>query len=179
MRRYCHIYVVWWWHLHLLGNVGGSQQSKSWIIKGFLECRLKKFYLDKSSVIKNTKPHDKEVVLEKLEMRLPTKVVITWVYRMIGKRKYATFRLLKNIGACEDCHEVTKIISKLYRYVVTDGLRFHNLILDLFFCIYFWWYLEKHSTRFLVIFVWLYKTNIINQPENTWHLVFKCEHSAE
>lgn len=39
-------------------------------------------------------------------------------------------RVVKNLRVCGDCHEVTKIISKVYNreIIVRDRVRFHRFV---------------------------------------------------
>ncbi|CAM8966830.1 unnamed protein product [Rhodiola kirilowii] len=49
-------------------------------------------------------------------------------YGLLKTKAPVTIRVVKNLRVCGDCHEVTKIISKLYNrvIVVRDRVRFHK-----------------------------------------------------
>lgn len=51
-------------------------------------------------------------------------------YGMLKTKAPVVIRVVKNLRVCEDCHEVTKIISKVYdrEIVVRDRVRFHRFV---------------------------------------------------
>lgn len=51
-------------------------------------------------------------------------------YGLMKTKSPIVIRIVKNLRACEDCHEVTKIISKVYgrEIVVRDRVRFHKFV---------------------------------------------------
>ncbi|GAB4843848.1 hypothetical protein Ancab_013810 [Ancistrocladus abbreviatus] len=52
----------------------------------------------------------------------------------------AVIRVVKNLRFCDDCHEVTKIISKVYQreIIVRDRVRFHRFVNGSCSCMDFW-----------------------------------------
>ncbi|KAL8261662.1 hypothetical protein R6Q59_025711 [Mikania micrantha] len=51
-------------------------------------------------------------------------------YGMLKTKAPVVIRIVKNLRVCEDCHEVTKIISKEYEreIIVRDRVRFHKFV---------------------------------------------------
>ncbi|KAI3678064.1 hypothetical protein L6452_37343 [Arctium lappa] len=51
-------------------------------------------------------------------------------YGIIKTKAPAVIRVVKNLRVCDDCHEVTKIISRVYEreIVVRDRVRFHRFV---------------------------------------------------
>ncbi|KAK9065772.1 hypothetical protein SSX86_015173 [Deinandra increscens subsp. villosa] len=51
-------------------------------------------------------------------------------YGMLKTKVPVVIRIVKNLRVCEDCHEVTKIISRVYEreIVVRDRVRFHRFV---------------------------------------------------
>lgn len=61
-------------------------------------------------------------------------------YGLLKTKAPMTIRVVKNLRVCGDCHEVTKIISKLYNrvIVVRDRVRFHKFSKGSCSCNDFW-----------------------------------------
>ncbi|XP_042020720.1 pentatricopeptide repeat-containing protein At5g48910-like [Salvia splendens] len=61
-------------------------------------------------------------------------------YGLLKTKAPVTIRVVKNLRVCEDCHEVTKTISKLYNreIVVRDRIRFHKFANGVCSCQDFW-----------------------------------------
>ncbi|WOH06490.1 hypothetical protein DCAR_0625918 [Daucus carota subsp. sativus] len=61
-------------------------------------------------------------------------------YGLFKTKAPTVIRVVKNLRACDDCHEVTKIISKLYmrEIIVRDRLRFHKFVNGSCSCGDFW-----------------------------------------
>ncbi|KAE8697176.1 dehydration-responsive element-binding protein 2F-like [Hibiscus syriacus] len=51
-------------------------------------------------------------------------------YGLLKTKAPAPTRIVNNLRVCIDCHEVTKIISKIYEreIIVRDGVRFHKFV---------------------------------------------------
>lgn len=61
-------------------------------------------------------------------------------YGLLKTKAPVTIRVVKNLRVCEDCHEVTKTISKLYNreIIVRDRIRFHRFVNGVCSCQDFW-----------------------------------------
>ncbi|XP_020253597.1 pentatricopeptide repeat-containing protein At4g21065-like [Asparagus officinalis] len=61
-------------------------------------------------------------------------------FGMLKTKAPVVIRVVKNLRACVDCHEVTKIISKLYgrEIIVRDRVRFHRFVEGTCSCNDFW-----------------------------------------
>ncbi|KAL0555146.1 hypothetical protein IC582_009085 [Cucumis melo] len=61
-------------------------------------------------------------------------------YGLLKTRAPVVIRVVKNLRVCVDCHEVIKIISKLYEreIIVRDRVRFHKFIKGTCSCKDFW-----------------------------------------
>lgn len=61
-------------------------------------------------------------------------------YGLLKTKAPVVIRIVKNLRACGDCHEVTKIISKLYKreIIVRDRVRFHKFVNGSCSCGDFW-----------------------------------------
>ncbi|KAH6772137.1 hypothetical protein C2S51_010541 [Perilla frutescens var. frutescens] len=61
-------------------------------------------------------------------------------YGLLKTKEYVTIRIVKNLRVCEDCHEVTKTISRLYNreIIVRDRIRFHKFVNGVCSCQDFW-----------------------------------------
>ena len=61
-------------------------------------------------------------------------------YGMLRTKAPVVVRVVKNLRVCVDCHEVTKIISKLYdrEIIVRDRVRFHRFFGGTCSCNDFW-----------------------------------------
>lgn len=61
-------------------------------------------------------------------------------YGLLKTKAPVTIRVVKNLRVCEDCHEVTKTISRLYNreIVVRDRIRFHKFVNGVCSCQDFW-----------------------------------------
>lgn len=61
-------------------------------------------------------------------------------YGLLKTKAPVTIRVVKNLRVCEDCHEVTKTISKLYNreIIVRDRIRFHKFVDGVCSCQDFW-----------------------------------------
>ncbi|URD84801.1 PPR repeat [Musa troglodytarum] len=61
-------------------------------------------------------------------------------YGMLKTAAPVVVRVVKNLRACGDCHEVTKIISKIYgrEIIVRDRVRFHRFVNGSCSCSDFW-----------------------------------------
>lgn len=61
-------------------------------------------------------------------------------YGLLKTKAPVTIRVVKNLRVCEDCHEVTKTISKLYKreIIVRDRIRFHRFVNGVCSCQDFW-----------------------------------------
>lgn len=61
-------------------------------------------------------------------------------YGMLKTKAPVVIRVVKNLRVCGDCHEVTKIISRLYEreIVVRDRVRFHRFVVGACSCKEIW-----------------------------------------
>ncbi|KAK6232216.1 hypothetical protein SCA6_002289, partial [Theobroma cacao] len=61
-------------------------------------------------------------------------------YGLLKTKAPAPIRIVKNLRICSDCHEVTKIISKIYEreIIVRDRVRFHKFVNGTCSCIDYW-----------------------------------------
>ncbi|KDP26040.1 hypothetical protein JCGZ_21073 [Jatropha curcas] len=61
-------------------------------------------------------------------------------YGLMKTKAPATIRIVKNLRVCGDCHEVTKIISKIYdrEIIVRDRVRFHKFVNGTCSCKDYW-----------------------------------------
>lgn len=77
-----------------------------------------------SVVLHDVGEEEKETALGEHSERLAI------AYGLLKTRAPAIIRVVKNLRICSDCHEVTKIISKLYEreIVVRDRVRFHRFV---------------------------------------------------
>ncbi|KAL8095403.1 pentatricopeptide repeat-containing protein At1g59720, chloroplastic/mitochondrial-like [Apium graveolens] len=87
-----------------------------------------------SAVLHNVGNEEKEDDLSAHSERLAI------AYGLLKTRAPVVIRVVKNLRACEDCHEVTKIISKLYmrEIIVRDRVRFHKFVNGSCSCGDFW-----------------------------------------
>ncbi|XVE61147.1 hypothetical protein DITRI_Ditri06bG0016700 [Diplodiscus trichospermus] len=61
-------------------------------------------------------------------------------YGLLKTKAPVPIRIVKNLRVCSDCHEVTKIISKIYKreIIVRDRVRFHKFVNGACSCRDFW-----------------------------------------
>ncbi|XVF56128.1 hypothetical protein PTKIN_Ptkin06aG0092100 [Pterospermum kingtungense] len=61
-------------------------------------------------------------------------------YGLLKTKAPVPIRIVKNLRVCSDCHEVTKIISKIYgrEIIVRDRIRFHKFVNGTCSCMDFW-----------------------------------------
>ncbi|XP_065857126.1 pentatricopeptide repeat-containing protein At1g59720, chloroplastic/mitochondrial-like [Euphorbia lathyris] len=87
-----------------------------------------------SAVLHNVDDEEKENVLNEHSERLAI------AYGLLKIKPPAPIRIIKNLRMCEDCHEVTKIISKVYgrEIIVRDRVRFHKFVNGLCSCKDYW-----------------------------------------
>lgn len=77
-----------------------------------------------SNILHNVSKDEKQYNLFEHSERLAI------AYGLMKTKSPIVIRIVKNLRACEDCHEVTKIISKVYgrEIVVRDRVRFHKFV---------------------------------------------------
>ncbi|KAI3841720.1 hypothetical protein MKW92_032408 [Papaver armeniacum] len=77
-----------------------------------------------SAVLHNVDDEEKESSLCEHSERLAI------AYGLLKTKSPTVIRVVKNLRVCADCHEVTKIISKVYRreIIVRDRVRFHRFL---------------------------------------------------
>lgn len=77
-----------------------------------------------SAVLHNVGNEEKEEALSEHSERLAI------AYGLLKIKAPAAIRIVKNLRVCGDCHEVTKIISKIYEreIIVRDRVRFHKFV---------------------------------------------------
>ncbi|KAL5728222.1 hypothetical protein ACHQM5_001334 [Ranunculus cassubicifolius] len=77
-----------------------------------------------AAVLHDVGDEEKEVALCEHSERLAI------AYGLIKTKAPVVIRVVKNLRVCPDCHEVTKIISKLYEreIIVRDRVRFHRFV---------------------------------------------------
>ncbi|XP_042518549.1 pentatricopeptide repeat-containing protein At2g02980, chloroplastic-like [Macadamia integrifolia] len=77
-----------------------------------------------SAVLHDVNEDEKESALFEHSERLAV------AFGLLKTKAPAVIRVVKNLRFCDDCHEVTKIISKLYKreIIVRDRVRFHKFI---------------------------------------------------
>nr|GMD46421.1 pentatricopeptide repeat-containing protein At1g59720, chloroplastic/mitochondrial-like [Ipomoea batatas] len=87
-----------------------------------------------SSVLHDTSDEEKEHALCEHSERLAI------AYGLLKTEAPTVIRVVKNLRVCRDCHEVTKIISRLYNreIIVRDRVRFHKFIDGACSCRDFW-----------------------------------------
>ena len=70
----------------------------------------------------------------------PAAKEIREVHGLLKTKATSGIRVAKNLRVCADCHEVTKIISKLYEreIIVRDRVRFHKFADGSCSCKDFW-----------------------------------------
>ncbi|PSS15668.1 Pentatricopeptide repeat-containing protein [Actinidia chinensis var. chinensis] len=87
-----------------------------------------------SDVLHNVGDEEKESALSEHSDRL------AMAYRLLKTKAPAAISVMKNLRVCVDCHEVTKIISKLYgrKIIVRDWVRFHKFVDESCSCKDFW-----------------------------------------
>lgn len=87
-----------------------------------------------SDVLHNVVHEEKESALGEHSERLAI------AYGLLRSKAPATIRAVKNLRTCGDCHEVTKIISKIYdrEINIRDWIRFHKFINGTCSCRDFW-----------------------------------------
>ncbi|PSS01814.1 Pentatricopeptide repeat-containing protein [Actinidia chinensis var. chinensis] len=87
-----------------------------------------------SDVLHNVGDEEKESALCEHSERLAI------AYGLLKTKAPAVIRVVKNLRVCVDCHEVTKIISKLYEreIIVRDRVRFHKFVDGSCSCKDFW-----------------------------------------
>ena len=61
-------------------------------------------------------------------------------YGLLKTKAPVPIRLVKNLRVCSDCHEVAKIISKIYEreFIVRDQVRFHKFVNGACSCRDYW-----------------------------------------
>ncbi|KAJ4822871.1 hypothetical protein Tsubulata_046047 [Turnera subulata] len=77
-----------------------------------------------SAVLHRVDAEEKEHALYEHSERLAI------AYGLLKVKAPAAIRIVKNLRVCQDCHEVTKIISKIYgrEIIVRDRVRFHKFV---------------------------------------------------
>ncbi|GAB2267008.1 hypothetical protein Dimus_001994, partial [Dionaea muscipula] len=61
-------------------------------------------------------------------------------FGLIKIKAPGTIRIVKNLRVCDDCHEVTKVVSKVYgrEIIVRDRVRFHKFVDGACSCTDYW-----------------------------------------
>lgn len=87
-----------------------------------------------SDVLHNVVYEEKESALGEHSERLAI------AYGLLKSKAPAAIRVIKNLRICGDCHEVTKIISKIYEreIIIRDRIRFHKFVNGTCSCRDFW-----------------------------------------
>ncbi|XP_057999820.1 pentatricopeptide repeat-containing protein At4g21065 [Hevea brasiliensis] len=87
-----------------------------------------------SSVLHNVDDEEKENSVSEHSERLAI------AYGLLKTKAPAAIRIVKNLTVCWDCHEVTKIISKVYNreIIVRDRVRFHKFVNGTCSCRDYW-----------------------------------------
>ncbi|KAG6517565.1 pentatricopeptide repeat-containing protein At1g59720, chloroplastic/mitochondrial-like [Zingiber officinale] len=87
-----------------------------------------------SSVLHDVVEEEKESALCEHSERLAI------AYSLLKTKSPAVIKVVKNLRVCLDCHEVTKIISKVYdrEIIVRDRVRFHRFVNGTCSCNDFW-----------------------------------------
>ncbi|CAK9183250.1 unnamed protein product [Ilex paraguariensis] len=87
-----------------------------------------------SAVLHNVGDEEKENALCEHSERLAI------AFGLLKTKAPVVIRVVKNLRVCGDCHEVTKIISKLYEreIIVRDRVRFHKFVNGACSCREFW-----------------------------------------
>lgn len=87
-----------------------------------------------SAVLHNVGDEDKKSDLCEHSERLAI------AFGMLKTRAPVVIRVVKNLRVCQDCHEVTKIVSRLYEreIMVRDRVRFHRFVNGACSCKDFW-----------------------------------------
>ncbi|KAF3431404.1 hypothetical protein FNV43_RR26135 [Rhamnella rubrinervis] len=111
-------------HEFLVGDKSHPRYNEIEIMLGEISRRLKL-----SGYVANTNPVFFDIEEEEKEDALrdhSEKVAIA--FGLISLRKGMPIRIVKNLRVCWDCHEVTKMISKLFNreIIVRDRNRFHH-----------------------------------------------------
>ncbi|GMH20149.1 hypothetical protein Nepgr_021990 [Nepenthes gracilis] len=89
---------------------------------------------DISSVLHDMVEEEKEKALLEHSERLAIAL------GLIKIKAPAVIRVVKNLRVCEDCHEVTKLVSRLYEreIIVRDRVRFHRFVNGACSCLDYW-----------------------------------------
>ncbi|XP_015581140.3 pentatricopeptide repeat-containing protein At2g02980, chloroplastic [Ricinus communis] len=87
-----------------------------------------------STVLHYVADEEKEEALSEHSERLAIS------YGLLKVKAPAPIRIVKNLRVCRDCHEVTKIISKIYgrEIIVRDRVRFHKFVNGTCSCKDYW-----------------------------------------
>ncbi|GMJ14813.1 CHLORORESPIRATORY REDUCTION28 [Hibiscus trionum] len=87
-----------------------------------------------SGVLHNVSDEEKGIYLCEHSERLAI------AYGLLKTKAPAPIRIVKNLRVCIDCHEVTKIISKIYEreIIVRDRVRFHKFVNGTCSCKDYW-----------------------------------------
>ncbi|RWV88477.1 hypothetical protein GW17_00049433 [Ensete ventricosum] len=110
-------------HQFLVGDIAHPQIKDILLKWDEIESRirLEGYVPDKKAVLLNIDEEEKEDALA----RHSEKLAIAFV--LLSTEEGMPIRVVKNLRVCSDCHQVTKLISKVYNreIVVRDRTRFH------------------------------------------------------
>ncbi|PHU05815.1 hypothetical protein BC332_26637 [Capsicum chinense] len=87
-----------------------------------------------ATILHNVSDEEKEIALCEHSERLAI------AFGLLKTKAPTVIRIVKNLRVCRDCHEVTKIISRLYNreIIVRDRVRFHRFVNGACSCRDFW-----------------------------------------
>ncbi|XP_006351408.1 putative pentatricopeptide repeat-containing protein At5g40405 [Solanum tuberosum] len=85
-------------------------------------------------ILHNVSDEEKEIALCEHSERLAI------AFGLLKTKAPTVIRIVKNLRVCRDCHEVTKIISRIYNreIIVRDRVRFHRFVNGACSCRDFW-----------------------------------------
>ncbi|KAL8209667.1 hypothetical protein R6Q57_006399 [Mikania cordata] len=112
-------------HEFIVGDKSHPQTNEIYLKLSEIRERLKSVghVPDKSQVLLHIEGDDeKETELETHSERLAI------AFGLINMKPGIPIRVVKNLRVCNDCHSVTKILSKIYdrEIIVRDNSRFHH-----------------------------------------------------
>lgn len=85
-------------------------------------------------VLHDVAEEEKEIALCEHSERLAI------AYGLLKTKSPTVIRVVKNLRACDDCHEITKIVSRVFdrEIIVRDRVRFHRFVQGSCSCNDFW-----------------------------------------
>ncbi|KAK3119655.1 hypothetical protein QOZ80_9AG0673390 [Eleusine coracana subsp. coracana] len=111
-------------HEFLMGDKTHPSSTQIYAMVEEIEARLKEYGRRPSTAVMlfDVEEEDKEGALSYHSERLAI------AYALVASAPGAPIRIIKNLRVCGDCHEITKLVSRVYgrEIIMRDRTRFHH-----------------------------------------------------